>query len=138
MSYSTIPDRRPAVAPPLGSLLAGARARGVAEGFAWLGLAAILVDDRGEALDVNAGAAKLMGDLLFLERGRLHAREPAADAALGQALRAALTRGLAASLQIGPASELRLHVAAMPAKADDPYRLLRAVVLLSPAQMARH
>ena len=51
-------------AAPLAPLLAGARARGVADGFEWLGLAAVLLDDRGEVLHANCGAIELMGDLL--------------------------------------------------------------------------
>jgi hypothetical protein len=131
MSKAWFPENRPAAAPPLGPLLVGARARGVADGFAWLGLAAILIDDRGEALHVNRGAVELMGDLLFLEGGRLRARDPGANRALGEAIRAALVEGFASRLQIGPQGELLVHISAMPADPDDSYQLLRAVALLS-------
>jgi hypothetical protein len=116
--------------PPFGSLLAGARARGVADGFAWLGLAAILIDDRGEALHVNPAAAELMGEGVYLEGGRLRARDPRADYALAAAVRAALDEGPPSRVEIGSAGDLVAHVAAMPADPDDPYQLLRAVVLL--------
>ena len=56
-----------------GPLLAGARARGVADGLEWLGLAAVLLDDRGEVLHVNSGAVELMGEDLYLQGGRLWA-----------------------------------------------------------------
>ena len=123
--------RESALTPPLGPLLAGARARGVADGLAWLGLAAILIDDRGEALHVNPGAVELMGEALFLENGRLRARDAAADLALRGAVRDALTLLEPAKVRLTAADgEIWAHVAPMPADADDPYQLLRAVVLL--------
>ena len=131
------PQREPAKAPPLGPLLAGARARGVADGFAWLGLAAIRVDDRGEALHVNPGAVELMGDTLYLEKGRLRARDAQTDLLLADAFSDALALGEARNLRLtGPEGEMWAHVAPMAADPDDPYQLLRAVVLLSraPAQ----
>jgi hypothetical protein len=126
--------------PPFGSLLAGARARGVADGFAWLGLAAILIDDRGEALHVNPAAVELMGECVYLEGGRLRARDARADYILAAAVRAALDEGPPSRVEIGPASDLVAHVAAMPADPDDPYQLLRVVVLLRRCERsaARH
>ena len=130
--FPPIERPEPAKAAPLGPLLAGARARGVADGFSWLGLAAILIDDRGEALHVNPGAVELMGEALYLESGRLRARDPADDLALGQALREALALGQASNLRLaGAAGEMWAHVAPMPADPDDPYQLLRAVAILS-------
>ena len=131
--------RNKALAPPLGPLLAGARARGVADGFAWLGLAAVLLDDRGESLHVNAGAVELMGDALFLEGGRLRARDRVADLGLSEAIRDALTLSLAGNVRlVGSRGEMWVHVAPMPADPDDPYQLLRVVALLSSAGDKRH
>jgi hypothetical protein len=115
---------------PFGSLLAGARARGVADGFEWLGLAAILINDRGEAMHVNPGAIALMGNLLYLDGGRLRARDPLADHSLAEAVRAALAEAAPRRFEIGTGNELAVHVAAMPADLNDPYQLLRAVILL--------
>jgi hypothetical protein len=133
---NTLPERRVASpAPPLGPMLAGARARGVADGFAWLGLAAVLLDDRGEALHVNAGATALMADALYMEAGRLRARERGADFALADAVREALTLGRSSRVLVADADgEMWAHVAPMPADDDDIYQLLRAVVLLSHAR----
>jgi hypothetical protein len=123
---------RPA-GPPLAPLLAGARARGVADGLEWLGLAAVLLDDRGEALHANAGAIELMGEGLFLQAGRLRARDPASDAALGEAVRAAVTQSVATRLavasRVGDAA-LFVRVAAIDSMDDDPFQLLRVVVIL--------
>jgi len=138
MNKPFVPQRRQATPPPLGPLLAGARVRGVADGFAWLGLAAVLIDDRGEALHVNSGAAELMGDWLFVERGRLRARERGADRALAEAIEAALAEGHAGDLRLATADgELWLRIAPMPADPGDPYQLLRAVALLSRARDGR-
>jgi hypothetical protein len=128
-------DRRePVKPPPLGPLIAGARARGVADGFAWLGLAAILIDDRGEALHVNAGAVEVMGETLFLEGGRLKARDPVVNLGLCEAIGDAITLGVARNLRVsGPDGETWVHVAPMPIAEEDPYQLLRAVALLSRA-----
>ena len=120
-----------ASAPPLGPLLAGARARGVADGFAWLGFAAILLDDRGEALHVSAGAAELMGEALYLEAGRLRARDRVADLGLSEAMRDVLTLAVARNVRlVGSDGETWVHLAPMHADEDDPYQLLRAVALL--------
>ena len=128
----------PPQAPPLGPLLAGARARGVADGFAWLGLAALLIDDRGEALHVNPGAVELMGETLYLEAGRLRALDPGADLALADAICDVLTLCDARNLRLGgPDGGILVHIAPMTADADDPYQLLRAVVLLSRVREGR-
>jgi hypothetical protein len=131
--------REPAKAPPLGPLLAGARARGVADGFDWLGLAAILLDDRGEALHVNPGAVELMGQTLYLDGGRLRARDPVADLGLSEAIRDALTLCVARNVRLaGAEGEMWAHVAPMLADPDDPYQLLRVVALLSRSADGRH
>ena len=51
---------------PLAPLLAGARARGVADGLELIGAAAALLDEQGEVLHVNARALGLMGQSLFV------------------------------------------------------------------------
>ena len=126
--------REPEKAPPLGPLLAGARARGVADGFSWLGLAAILVDDRGEALHVNPGAVELMGETLYLDGGRLRARDLQTNLALADALCDALTLCEARNVRLEDG--MWAHIAPMAADEDDSYQLLRAVVLLSRARAA--
>ncbi len=135
MTKPWVPSPERQAATPLGPLLAGARARGVADGFAWLGLAAVLIDDRGEALHVSPSAAELMADALYIERGRLRARDRAADVALAEAVRASLTLGEARNLQLsGPSGEIWVQLAPMPPDDDDPYQLLRAIALLSRAR----
>ncbi len=118
---------------PLAPLLAGARARGVADGLEWLGLAAVLLDDRGEVLHVNSGAIELLGEDLFLQAGRLRARDGVVDAELSAAIRRALSRGAASRLAIPSGSgdgALGARIGAIDSLDDDPYQLLRAVAIL--------
>ena len=89
--------RRPPSGGSASAALGGARARGVADGLEWLGLAAVLLDDRGEVLHVNAGAIELMGEDLFLQGGRLRARDGTVDAELS----AAITLRLAGASRLG-------------------------------------
>jgi hypothetical protein len=123
----------PARGAPLAPLLAGARARGVADGFEWLGLAAILLDDRGEVLHVNPRAVDLMGEDLFLSSGRLRARDAEIDGALGVAIHRALGGGTSSRLAIPLKSgqgTVGARIAAMESLDDDPFQLLRAVAIL--------
>jgi hypothetical protein len=126
---------------PLAPLLAGARARGVADGLEWLGLAAVLLDDRGEVLHVNSGAVELMGEDLFLQGGRLRARDGAVDDELAAAIRSTLNLGVSSRLAIPLASgrgELGARIGAIDSLDDDPFQLLRAVAILErqPGQSA--
>lgn len=117
--------------PPLAPLLAGARARGVADGLEWLGLAAVMLDDRGEVLHVNAGAIELMGEDIYLEAGRLRARDDFLNGELNQAIFEAKATGAPSRVDssIGQGG-VSLRVAPFAAQDDDPYQLLRVVVIL--------
>ena len=109
------------------------RARGVADGFEWLGLAAVLLDDRGEVLHANSGAIELMGEDLHVEGGRLRARKLAVDMQLASAIRQAIVEGTASSVvvcgELGQGG-LNARVAAMDSLDDDPFQLLRVVMIL--------
>ena len=89
---------RSAVA-PLAPLLAGARARGVADGLELIGAAAALLDEQGEVLHLNARALSLLGDHLVLAGGRLRARDRALDrnSRRGDRIRPCATRSPRAS-----------------------------------------
>jgi hypothetical protein len=124
----------PAPAWPLAPLLAGARARGFADAFEWLGLAAILLDEHGEVLHLGAGAVELMKDELFSDGGRLRAREKLTDVRLRIAISSAL-RDLEAEDLVLPSSDggagLALRVAPIgDGLADEAMQLLRVVVVL--------
>ncbi len=131
--WSAVDPEPPARGAPLAPLLAGARARGVADGFEWLGLAAILLDDRGEVLHVNRRAVDLMGEDLFLSSGRLRARDAEIDGALGVAIHRALGGGTSSRITIPSKSgqgAVGARIAAMDSLEEDPFQLLRAVAIL--------
>ena len=116
-------------------LLAGARARGMADAFELLGLAAVLLDEEGVALHVSARADRLVGrELTISPQGRLRAADLASDAALQATIDRALAgRGdekapiVLARGEGRPA--LSLRVVAVNA-ANESAQLLRAVVLI--------
>lgn len=127
--------RAKALRPPLAPLLAGARARGVADGLEWMGVAAVLLDDRGEALHVNAGAQACLGQGLYVEDGRLRASDVAADAALAAGIRQLVETGVAGAVDIpAPADSgraaIRVRIEGLDTVGDDPYQLLRGVAVL--------
>ena len=128
------PAAAPMAAWPLAPMLAGARARGVADAFEWLGLAAILLDERGEVLHLSAGAIELMKDDLFRDGGRLRAHDKLADVRLRIAVSAALRDGEAEDLVLptaGGQDELVLRVAPIGGGlGEDACQLLRVVIVL--------
>jgi len=122
-----------AIRTPLAPLLAGARARGVADGLELIGAAAALLDEQGEVLHVNARAMRLMGEGLFLADQRLRARDRAADESLAAAIGSTLRYGVASRVAVGEGSDegvLGVRVLPVAAQGDEPFQLLRAVAIL--------
>jgi hypothetical protein len=121
---------------PLAPLLAGARARGMADAFELLGVAAAFLDEDGFALHINDHARRVLGPQLWVDDGRLRAADVDLDVALGVAIESALVNGAQteAATDISFASDSRGAVAVkvMPiaAEAHDPFQLLRAVVII--------
>ncbi|WP_158813276.1 hypothetical protein [Methylocapsa sp. S129] len=117
-------------------LLAGARARGMADAFELLGVAAAFIDEAGFALHINDRARRLLGPQLWVDDGRLRAADRDLDEALSAAIESALINGAPAraATDISFASELRGAVAVkvlpVAAEAHDPFQLLRAVVII--------
>jgi hypothetical protein len=140
----------PSQSAPLAPLLAGARARGMADAFELLGVAAAFLDEDGFALHINDHARRVLGPQLWVDDGRLRAADFELDEALAAAIESALVRGARgeSATDISFASDSRGAVAVkvMPiaAEAHDPFQLLRAVVIiekqagaLSPLEKAR-
>jgi hypothetical protein len=123
---------------PLAPLLAGARARGVADGLELIGAAAALLDEQGEVLHVNDRALGLMGQTLFVSGERLRARDDAADAALTQAIGSTLRQGVASRVAVGEGSgEGALGIRIVPISNEDgkdAFQLLRAVAIIEPCR----
>ena len=121
---------------PLAPLLAGARARGMADAFELLGVAAAFLDEAGFALHINDHARRALGPQLWVDDGRLRAADADLDDALSAAIDRALLHGAhgEASTDISFASDSRGEVAVkvMPvaSEAHDPFQLLKAVVII--------
>ena len=120
------------------ALLAGARARGVADALDLLGVAAVLVDGDGAALNVNTQAAAFMGPDIGICAGQLVAGTYEANTRLQRALDCVLNNGGVETVAIdakagsagGDMNILNLHILGLP-QADDPStQLLKAVIIL--------
>jgi hypothetical protein len=122
--------------PPLTPLLAGARARGMADAFELLGVAAAFIDEGGFMLHISDRARRMLGPQLWVDDGRLRAADVDLDEALSAAIESALVNGAPAhaATDISFASELRgvvaVKVLPIAAEARDPFQLLRAVVII--------
>jgi hypothetical protein len=115
-------------------LLAGARARGMADAFDLMGKAAVLVGETGMALHVNRAAQEMMGSALAIVSRHLIGADSTANAAL-QALIADAIAGRAhprVKLSRGNGKK-RLIVEALPISgaASDPNQILKAIVVIS-------
>jgi hypothetical protein len=115
---------------PLAPLLAGARARGVADGLELVGAAAALLDEHGEVVHVNARALGLMGEGLFLAGQRLRARERDADETLAAAIDSSLRDRTASRVVVGQGGVAAVRIVPVTADGDDAFQLLRAVAIL--------
>jgi PAS domain-containing protein len=119
---------------PIAPLLAGARARGLADAFDMLGVAAILIDADGDVLFANAGAQALFGAHLTVSGERLTAGREGDQRALRRLMDAALTgarRSSELTIQRGTGlAALRLRATPVSSADEDPFQLLRAVVIL--------
>jgi hypothetical protein len=118
---------------PLAPLLAGARARGLADGLELMGVAAALLDEQGEVLHVNARALGLMGQALFLNGQRLRARGQEADESLAAAIDSSVRHRIASRVALGDGvAEGVAAVKILPVAADgeEAFQLLRAVAIL--------
>jgi hypothetical protein len=69
-------------------IAAGARARGIADAFDMMGVAAVLIDGLGCVLHAGPRATRLLGGSLRLVEGHSLGTDPAVDAALRQLIAA--------------------------------------------------
>jgi len=120
---------------PLAPLLAGARARGVADGLELIGAAAALLDGEGEVLHLNERATRLMGDGLYLCGHRLRARDRAADEMLAAAIGTTLRHGVASRVAVGESpgeGDFGVRIVPVASEGEEPFQLLRAVAIFEP------
>jgi hypothetical protein len=131
------PDRVPD-ADRLKPVIAGARARGMADALDALGVAAIMLDRAGMALHASSPAAAYLGAAagkgLSLTAQTLIAAEPGANRALQRAV-ADVVGGEGAESRCVTLAEsgLRLVVRPILATEGDPYQLLRALIVIESA-----
>jgi hypothetical protein len=120
----------------LAPVLAGARARGMADALELLGVAAVLIDECGFALHVNTRARSLLGPQLRIDGGRLRASERDLDAAIGAAVESAVAGVAPATgaerIDLSATARGATGVKVLPvvAEADDSFQLLRAIVII--------
>ena len=137
-SANAFRDDRPTAVAPLAPLLAGARARGVADGLELIGAAAALLDEQGEVLHLNARAMNLLGEDLVLAGGRLRARDRALDRTLAAAIVSTVRDQVASRVALGDdalGDGLGVRIMPVTADADDSFQLLRAVAILEPRRV---
>ena len=126
----------PLTSAPLAPVLAGARARGMADAFELLGVAAAFIDECGFALHINDQARRLLGPQLWIDDGRLRAADPDMDGALGAAIESAVNADASgrSATNICFASDSRgaVQVKILPVAAEphDRFQLLKAVVII--------
>ena len=116
----------------LAAMAAGARARGMADSFDMLGIAAVLFDGEATALHVNRQAAALMGAHLGICARQLIASTLEENARLQRALDAALCGAAVGTVAIarGGQPDLMLHILPVPGQ-DEACQLLKAVVVIN-------
>jgi hypothetical protein len=114
-------------------LLAGARARGIADAFELLGKAAVLVDGSGMALHVNRIAKGFMGSTIAISRRHLVGADAEANAALQALISAAIAGETHPAVALSRKGQGPLLVEALPiaGAAEDPQQILKAVVTIS-------
>jgi PAS domain-containing protein len=118
---------------PIAPLLAGARARGLADAFEMLGIAAILLAADGDVLFANPPAQALFGTHLKLFGERLVAGDEADQRALRRMTVAALTgqsRSGELIVQRAGLPALKLRATPIASAEEDPFQLLRAIILI--------
>jgi hypothetical protein len=124
----------------LAPVIAGARARGIADAFEMIGEGAVLLDFSGSVLHVGPLAKPLLGCALAVTGGHV----VAASRKAGEPLRRLLEAGLAddaprvVEVDLLCAEEgMRQRVRMVRAPAGDAYQLLASVLVLEPPRRVR-
>ena len=115
-------------------LLAGARAGGMAQAYEILEIPAIFLDDEGAVLYVGPAALRLIGAHIAVHRRRLVAGSPEANERLQGLIESALAPNAAPGLALLPRGEglspLAVHAVPVPGAVDNPFQLLKTVLVL--------
>ena len=122
-------------------VIAGARARGIADAFAMLGEAAILIDFSGTVLHVADDAKALLGASLTVAGGHVVAVERRSTPALNRLLEAGLSESGPMRLEedllcVEDGMRQRVRLYRVPV-AGEPFQLLSAVLAIEPPRRVR-
>jgi hypothetical protein len=114
-------------------LLAGARARGIADAFELLGKAAVLLDGSGMALHVNRIAKGFMGSTIAITRRHLIGADAEANTALQALIAAAIAGRPHPGVALSRTGQGPLLIEALPiaGAAEDAQQMLKAVLIIS-------
>lgn len=120
----------------LAPVIAGARARGVADAMDLLGLGAVLIDRTGKVLHVSASGKRVMGGWMRIVEGHLVAERPVDNLAIQALVEASIGAERSVS-EVGLASEDGLRTLAMrtlrlPAD-EGTAQALQAIIVLTEA-----
>jgi hypothetical protein len=131
-ALAAVGDLPPEVLRPL---LEGARARGMADALELIGVPAVLIDAAGAVLHVGAGAASRMGNSVAIASRHLVGADAASNRALQDLVAAALAgEAKALELKVPAAAEgLSLRAIPMPRNWDNPYQLMKALIVFGDA-----
>lgn len=124
----------------LAPIIAGARARGIADAFEMIGEGAILLDFSGSVLHVGPLAKPMLGCALSVTGGHIVAISRKAAGPLQALIEAGLADGAPRVLEedlLCAEEGMRQRVRMVRAPSDDAYQLLAAVLVLEPPRRVR-
>ena len=119
----------------VGPLMAGARARGVADALDLVGLAAVLIDSTGSVLHASGRAVRAISPLVEIVEDHLVGRDPATNDALQDLIAGALELGGTRKTArfCDAEGRVRLFVRALdfPVGLSEQPQLLRSVLIVN-------
>ncbi len=121
----------------LAPMLAGARARGIADAYEMMGLGVILLNDSGRVLHLSARARILMEGTIDIVSEHMVAATPEANSAIGRLIAAGIAgeQNQQDGIVLESEAKRRVCVRAIPVPGHETseFQLLKAVVVLSDA-----
>ena len=139
---SEIMDEADSVADLLGPLIAGARARGVADACELLGLAAVLIDGTGSVLHAGGRAHRTMNPAVRIAEGHLLGCDARTNEALqglvASAIDSTAVVPLADEITVraeGSSCEVTIRALRFPSGIGESQQLLKAILIVSDRQV---
>lgn len=114
-------------------LLAGARARGMADALDLAGIAAVLIDKQGMVLHAGAAARRFFGADLALSHDHLVGGDGDSTRSIQELISEALGEGADPAevlLERRDGSTLALNARRVPGAASDLYQMLKALIII--------